>query len=101
MKVIDFHTHVYPDHLAHRATRATCDFYGLDTDQTGSVSQLLEKGRAAGIDRFILLPVAVNALGVRRVNEFIVEEVKRHPEFYGFGTVHPSPMACWSMMYAF
>ena len=89
MKVIDFHTHVYPDHLAHRATRATCDFYGLDTDQTGSVSQLLEKGRAAGIDRFVLLPVAVNALGVRRVNEFIVEEVKRHPEFYGFGTVHP------------
>jgi predicted TIM-barrel fold metal-dependent hydrolase len=89
MKMIDFHAHVYPDHLASRATRATCDFYGLDTDQTGTVSQLLKKGRAAGIDRFVLLPVAVNAQGVRRVNEFIVEEVRQHPEFYGFGTVHP------------
>lgn len=89
MKIIDFHTHVYPDRLAQKATRATCDFYGLDTDQTGSVEALLEKGRAAGIDRFVLLPVAVNPQGVRHVNEFIVEQVREHAEFYGFGTVHP------------
>jgi predicted TIM-barrel fold metal-dependent hydrolase len=90
MKIIDFHTHVYPDRIAHKATRATCDFYGLDTDQTGTVDQLLTKGRAAGIDRFVLLPVAVHADGVRQVNEFIVRQVREHTEFYGFGTVHPA-----------
>ncbi|MBE6620106.1 MAG: amidohydrolase [Ruminococcaceae bacterium] len=89
MKIIDFHTHVYPDRLADKATRATCDFYGLDTDQTGSVETLLQKGQAAGIDRFVLLPVAVHPKGVRHVNEFIVEQVREHPEFCGFGTVHP------------
>ena len=89
MKIIDFHTHVYPDRLADKATQATCDFYGLCTDQTGTVEQLLQKGQAAGIDRFVLLPVAVHPQGVRRVNEFIVEQVREHPEFYGFGTVHP------------
>ena len=90
MKIIDFHAHVYPDRIAQKATRATCDFYGLDTDQTGTVGQLLAKGRAAGIGRFVLLPVAVHARGVRQVNEFIVEQVGEHPECYGFGTIHPA-----------
>ncbi len=89
MKIIDFHTHVYPDRIADKATRATCDFYGLDTDQTGTVDTLLSKGRAAGIDRFVLLPVAVHPRGVRAVNEFIVGQIQQHPECYGFGTVHP------------
>jgi predicted TIM-barrel fold metal-dependent hydrolase len=88
MKIIDFHTHVYPDRLADKATRATCDFYGLDTDQTGTVDMLLQKGQAAGVTHYVLLPVAVHPNGVRRVNEFIVEQLAAHPEFYGFGTVH-------------
>ena len=88
MKIIDFHTHVYPDRLADKATRATCDFYGLDTNQTGTVDMLLQKGQAAGVTHYVLLPVAVHPHGVRHVNEFIVEQVAAHPEFYGFGTVH-------------
>ena len=89
MKIIDFHTHVYPDRLADKATRATCDFYGLDTEQTGTVDMLLQKGQAAGVTHYVLLPVAVHPNGVRRVNEFIVEQLEQHPECYGFGTVHP------------
>lgn len=89
MKIIDFHTHVYPDCIAEKATRATCDFYGLHTNQTGTVDMLLQKGQAAGITHYVLLPVAVHAHGVRHVNEFIVEQIRQHPEFYGFGTVHP------------
>lgn len=89
MKIVDFHTHIYPDSLAYKATRATCDFYGLDTDQTGTVDALLSKGREAGIDRFVLLPVAVHPHGVRHVNAFIVRQVREHPECDGFGTVHP------------
>lgn len=89
MRIIDFHTHVYPDKIADKATRATCDFYGLDTDQTGTVDILLQKGRAAGITHYVLLPVAVHPTGVRHVNEFIVGQVREHPELYGLGTVHP------------
>lgn len=89
MKIIDFHTHVYPDRIAEKATRATCDFYGLDTKQTGTVDMLLQKGQAAGITHYVLLPVAVHPHGVRHVNEFVVEQIRQHPEFYGFGTVHP------------
>ena len=89
MEIIDFHTHVYPEHLAQRATRATCDFYGLDTDLVGTVDALLERGTAAGATRYVLLPVAVHPTGVRHVNDYIVEQVRTHASFYGFGTVHP------------
>lgn len=89
MPMIDFHAHVYPDRLAERATRATCDFYGLDTPATGSVGQLLARGGAAGISQYVLLPVAVQKTGVRHVNDFIVQTVRDNDAFYGFGTVHP------------
>ena len=88
MKFFDFHTHVYPPALAERATRATCDFYSLDTDFVGTAEALLARGRAAGVTGYLLLPVAVHPHGVRRVNEYIVEQTAAHPEFYGFGTIH-------------
>ena len=89
MEIFDFHVHVYPDRLAERATRATCDFYGLDTDAVGSTEQLLARGGAAGISQYLLLPVAVHPTGVRRVNEFIAELSEGSNVFFGFGTVHP------------
>lgn len=95
MHIIDFHVHVYPDALAERATRATCDFYGLDTPAVGSVEQLLRLGGAAGISHYVLHPVAVHPTGVRRVNEFIVDTVRSNPVFSGFGTVHPDMTGLW------
>ena len=89
MEIIDFHAHVYPDHVAEKATRATCTFYGLDTYLVGSVDCLLASGRAAGISRYVLHPVATHPTGVRHINENTVAQVSAHPEFYGFGTIHP------------
>ena len=89
MKFFDFHTHIYPEALAERATRATCDFYDLDTDFVGTADALLSRGRAAGVSGYLLLPVAVHPNGVRHVNEYIVKQVAAHSEFYGFGTLHP------------
>ena len=89
MKFFDFHTHVYPQALAARATRATCDFYGLDTDFVGTADALLDRGGQAGVEGYLLLPVAVHPHGVRCVNDYIVDQVNTNPAFYGFGTIHP------------
>ena len=89
MVFIDFHTHIYPDHIAQKATRATCDFYGLDTDQVGSLADLLACGGAAGVSRYVIHPVAVHAKGVRHINEYTAAIVREHAEIDGFGTVHP------------
>lgn len=87
-KIIDFHTHVYPKAIAQKATQSICDFYELGTDLVGTPEVLLERGKEAGISEFVLLPVAVKPERVRSINQFIVQQVAEHKEFYGFGTLH-------------
>ncbi|MDY6324598.1 MAG: amidohydrolase family protein [Catonella sp.] len=88
MKIIDFHTHIYPPEIAAKATESICEFYSLNTEFTGTAESLLARGKEAGISEFVLLPVANKPEQVRHINEFIVGEVKKHPEFFGFGTLH-------------
>lgn len=88
MELIDFHTHVYPEKIAEKATRSVCDFYHMDTKMTGTAKMLISEGKRAGITRFVLLPVAVRPDQVFGINGFIAEEVRQHPEFFGFGTLH-------------
>lgn len=89
MQVIDFHTHIYPEKVAAKATANICDFYGLQSDLVGTSDLLLRKGRQAGIDRFVLLPVILKPEQTRHINEFILGEFTAHKEFIGFGGLHP------------
>lgn len=88
MRIIDFHTHVYPEKIARKATLSICDFYDLESDNTGSSVELLEKGKVGGISRYVILPVAVKPDHVSGINDFIKGECDSHSEFVGFGTVH-------------
>ena len=73
MRLIDVHTHVYPPAIARKAAASIREFYQLGTDEMDGTSQtLLEKGVAAGIDRFLILPVAVRPDRTRHINDFIV-----------------------------
>ena len=87
MKIIDFHTHIYPDKIAEKASQATGDFYHIKPSYSGTSKELLSTGRKAGISRFVLLPVATKPNQVRSINRFICDEVAAHDEFYGFGTI--------------
>ena len=89
MKLIDIHTHVYPDAIAQKATDSVRDFYGIGgAGMDGTVSMLLERGAQAGIDRYVILPVAVSPKRVVHINDFILQQTREHPEFLGFGTLH-------------
>lgn len=89
MRIIDFHTHIYPSPIAQKAADSICDFYKLEGGgMDGTVDTLLERGRIAGIDHFVVLPVGLKPGHVRHINEFILQETARHPQFTGFGTVH-------------
>ena len=89
MPIIDFHAHIYPNKIAEKATNATADFYGISPACIGTGDELLKEGKRAGIDEFVLLPVATKPGQVRHVNAFILEETAAHKEFHGFGTLHP------------
>ncbi len=89
MRIIDFHSDVYPDAIAQKAANSICDFYELDGGgMNGTVSALLERGKQAGIERFVVLPVGLKPGHVAHINDFIAGQCREHPEFYGFGTLH-------------
>ena len=89
MQIIDIHTHIYPNDIAQKATDSVRNFYDIGTDGlNGTVEQLLRHKQAAGIDKCVVLPVAIRPDRVRGINEFIHEQSGRHQDFIGFGTVH-------------
>lgn len=90
MRIIDFHTHIYPDAIALKAADNVRAFYDGIGDETieGSVNTLLTHADRAGITEFAILPVATIPERTRHINEFIIAQTADQPRFYGFGTVH-------------
>lgn len=88
MKIIDMHTHIYPDKVAMKAADSIRDFYQIGGDQDGTATMLLERGRKAGVSQFVILPVAIRPDRVHSINDFIVQETRDYDCFVGFGTVH-------------
>lgn len=89
MKIIDIHTHIYPDEIAQKATDSVKQFYQIGgSDMDGTVHMLLERGRKAGISQYVVLPVAIRPDRVRGINDYICHQVSAHKDFVGFGTVH-------------
>lgn len=89
MKLIDIHTHIYPDAIAEKAAESIREFYQLGGGgMNGTKDMLLAQGDKAGIEKFVVLPVGMRPDRVRHVNDFILEQVAAQPRFIGFGTLH-------------
>jgi len=88
MKIIDIHTHVYPDAIARKAADNVRNFYHIGRNMDGTPQMLLQRGQEAGVSQYVILPVAIRPENVHSINHFILEEVRTHPCFVGFGTVH-------------
>lgn len=89
MEIIDAHAHIYPEKIAQKATLAIGEFYDIKMAMPSGVPErLLEKGKSAGISRFIVHSCATKAVQVRSINEFIKKEIDEHKEFLGFMTLH-------------
>ncbi len=89
-KIIDAHCHIYPDKIAQKASDSTGNFYGIPSLLDGKISTLLEKGKTAGIDHFIVQSVATTPAQVSSINKFIANAVAdSNGLFTGLGTLHP------------
>jgi len=90
MEFIDIHTHIYPEDIAQKAAESVQKFYGIGGEghMDGTSRRLLERGKTAGVSHFLILPVAIRPDRVHGINDFILRELKEHPEYTGFGTVH-------------
>lgn len=89
MYIIDIHTHIYPDDIAQKATDSVRNFYNIGTDgMDGTERVLVQRGKAAGVSKYVILPVAIRPDRVQGINDFIVQRAAQNDAFIGFGTVH-------------
>lgn len=88
MRIIDFHTHIFPDSLAERAIKVLRDNAPeLNNYTDGTAAGLKKSMLSAGISCSVLLPIATKVTQVRQINESAVELCSEH--FIPFGTLHP------------
>lgn len=90
MKIIDIHTHIYPEEIAQKATDSVRKFYGIALDGTmnGTTDLLLRQAEKAGISKMVILPVAIRPDRVHGINDFILQKTAQCDRIVGFGTVH-------------
>lgn len=91
-KIIDIHTHTYPDAIAERAKVALEKFYVFECEGKGTVSDLSESSKAGGVVGMLLLSVSTNPRQTKNVNLWAAESMKMLIddgfEVAAFGGIH-------------
>lgn len=96
-KVIDFHTHVFPDKIAERTIRMLSQKAGIPAHSDGSVQGLRDVLQAAGISLGVVLPVLTRPEQFASVTRFAlelnqkmeVEGAEGGTRLLSFGGIHP------------
>ena len=88
-EIADAHTHIFPGKIAEKAAQSIADFYKMQPGDAGTVDTLLDNGKKLGISHYLVCSVATTPKQVRTINSFIADNCSAHPEFVGFGAIHP------------
>ncbi len=86
-RIIDFHTHVFPEAIAEKAVAHVGNHYHLQMCGKGIVEDLLESAERSGIDYLVIHSTATKASQVRNINDWVAS--KAGGRLIGFGTLHP------------
>lgn len=89
LKIIDAHSHIFPEKIAEKATEAISEFYDIPMRHFGFSQELINSGSKINILKYLVCSSATTPLQVESINDFISEECKKHNEFFGLGTLHP------------
>lgn len=86
--ILDFHAHIYPEKIAQKASSAIGTFYGEQMSQIGTIDNLIQSGKNANVNAFVIHSVATTKKQVSSINNFIAETARAHKCCIGFGTMH-------------
>ena len=88
-KIIDFHAHIYPEKIAAKATINVGNFYDTTMSCQHAISEeLINSGSKIGVTNYVIHSVATKPTQVVSINNFILGESQKHPEFIPFATHH-------------
>lgn len=87
-KIVDIHTHIFPDDIAARAVKQLAGRSGETALLDGTAGGLEESMRRHGVMVSVTQPVSTKASQVPSINAFAIELNKR-PGLVNFGTLFP------------
>ena len=87
--IIDFHTHCFPDALAAKALPVLAAAADIPPALSGTHAALEASMTASGIDRSVMLQIAVKTTQNKTVNNWAIERLTQNPRIIPFGSVHP------------
>ncbi len=94
MKIIDAHTHTFPDELAGKAIPFLENEGDLKAQHNGTVTGLLKNMDISGIEKSVVLSIATKPSQVGKINGWAVQMTKEYSEKLLFsGTLHPDSSA--------
>jgi uncharacterized protein len=85
---IDFHTHVYPDHIALQTVLAVCERSRIDAYTDGTLEGLKRSMAAAGIDLSVVAAVATKPEQVESIQRWLT--AIRQPGIETLAAMHPA-----------
>lgn len=85
--IIDFHTHIYPDHLAEKALSSIKDAPGVIPGSDGTEKGLLQAMDRCGVDLSVILTMAGNPAKTRNVNLWSLG--RNSDRLLAVGSFHP------------
>lgn len=88
-KIIDAHSHIFPQKIASKAVKSIGEFYDLPMTGEGTAELLLESGKLINVEKYLVCSTATKPEQVVAINDFIFDECNKHSEFIGFATLHP------------
>ncbi|WP_291441309.1 amidohydrolase family protein [Desulfovibrio sp.] len=87
---IDIHTHAFHPKIAHKAVEHLNGHYDVACAGNGTITNLLENERKAGIDMCVVLCAATAPAQVIPANNYAISLQRAYPDnVIAFGTVHP------------
>ncbi len=90
MFTIDAHAHVFPAKIAHNAVKSISNFYQQPMCGDGTAEDLIRRGTAEGIDKFVIHSVATAPAQIKSINNFIMSIRDSVPDrVIPFATLHP------------
>lgn len=85
---IDFHTHIYPDRVAHNTVTAVRERAGIDAYTDGTLKGLQESMARAGIDISVVAAVATKPQQVESIQRWLTGI--RQPGIEALAVMHPA-----------
>ncbi len=87
-KIIDIHTHVFPEPIRQKAVASIGGYYSQPMLGSGEVDDLIRHGSAYNIVKYVVHSAATKAEQVSAINEYIKALQDGDDRLIGFGTVH-------------